>query len=195
MSGWACAQDEDFQKTSALIETVSLTVLKNYPSAFRETDEVFLSVRGSSPLCARLYKGTAKGFDTRGRPVSLVDITLSPLFVPPVEEIESGSCCQALGSHCSSSAAPDRGRSAAGAAIRWAPGSHSGVVLGRRGSPAARWQLLVKTVMALCPLPRVTASAAPFAPLTDDPLPQPNGPHPGSNPRTSQSCECMCVFA
>ena len=41
--------------------------------------------------------------------------------------------------------------------------------------------------------PRVTASAAPFAPLTGDPTPQPNGPHPGSNPCFSHMS--MCVFA
>lgn len=71
-------------------------------------------------------------------------------------------------------------------------GSHAGVVLGIGG--CCQVAVVGRDSYGFVFPPRVTASAAPFAPSTDDPLPQPNGPHPGSNPCYSQSWKCMCVF-
>lgn len=109
------------------------------------------------------------------------------------EEIESDSCVGvelALFFFCH----PLLGWLAAGAAVRWVQG-HTVVLFWEKGLLRCQVAVVGRDSYGFVFPPRVTASAAPFAPLTDNPPPQPNGPHPGSNPCFSRGWKCIwaCV--
>lgn len=116
-----------------------------------------------------------------------------PPHCSSAEEIESDSC-GVSNWHCSLSLPSSAGMVGSRCCCPLRAGSHCGVVLGKkRGLLCCQVAVVGRDSYGFVFPPRVTASAAPFAPLTGDPTPQPNGPNPGSNPCFSHMS--MCVFA
>lgn len=112
-----------------------------------------------------------------------------PPLYSSAKKIESDSCAVvklALFFLCH----PPLGLSAAGAAVRWVQG-HTVVLFWEKGLLCCQVSVVGRDSYSIVFPPRVRASAAPFAPLTDDPLPQPNGLHPGSN-LASRIWACVC---
>lgn len=116
------------------------------------------------------------------------DDTVFSLCCLSAEEIESDSWV-GVGLALFFLCPPLLGRSAAGAAVGGAQG-HTVVLFWVKGLLCCQVTVVGRHNYGFVFLPTVTTSAAPFAPLTVNPPPDPNSPNPGSNLLRS-----MCVFA